>query len=224
MAIAYRYSGEEEKIVSGGTNGRVQTSVINTTLWQATGKATFNLVEPDHPERIVGWVCRPPISSQSGNIEEGDETILGGFVIGKSWRIRSGTQRSTLFKTQIIYKENWWLDPWYVPGNEIRGFYPPTLYHWRYPNAQYGYDTSTQQYYYTDVVLTYWHPANGDPIYTLKIFDANNSEIFSRTENERPIYVLRRQETCPPDTCPVDCVDHICCYGSDGIATYSYLK
>ena len=68
------------------------------------------------------------------------------------------------------------------------------------------------------------HPANGDPIYTLKIFDANNSEIFSRTEPERPIQIFRRQETCPPDTCPVDCGDHICCYGSNGIATYSYLK
>ncbi len=38
---------------------------------------------------------------------------------------------------------------------------------------------------------------------------------------------------CPPDTCPVDCGDlseaealrdRICCYGSNGIATYSYLK
>ena len=29
---------------------------------------------------------------------------------------------------------------------------------------------------------------------------------------------------CPPNTCPVDCGTHICCYGSDGITTYSYLK
>ena len=29
---------------------------------------------------------------------------------------------------------------------------------------------------------------------------------------------------CPPNTCAVDCGDHICCYGSDGISQFSYLK
>ena len=220
MAIVYRYSGEDQQTVPGGISWIIETSVINTTLWQATGKATNNLVQPDHPERIVGWVCRPSLSSQSGNIEEINATISGGFVIGKIWQIQS----STLFKTQLIYQENWWLSPSYVPGNEIRGFYPPTLYHWQYPQAGFTYDPSTRIYYYTDVVLTYWHPANGDPIYTLKIFNRDNREIFSRTEPDRPIQVFRRQETCPPDTCPVDCGDYICCYGSDGVATYSYLK
>ena len=223
MAIIYRYSEEEQQTVPNGKNYRIQPSVINTTQWQATGKATFNLVEPDHPERTVGWVGKPPLSSQNGSIVEGNTTITGGFVIGKVWRIQSGEEERTLYKTQLIYQEDWWLDPSYVPGNEIRGFYPPSLTHWRYPNAGYGYDTSTQEYYYTDVVITYWHPANGDLVYTLKIFDGD-TEIFSRTENERPIQVFFRQVTCPPNTCPVNCGTHICCYGSDGIATYSYLK
>ena len=29
---------------------------------------------------------------------------------------------------------------------------------------------------------------------------------------------------CPPNTCEVDCGNHICCYGSDGIAVSSFLK
>ena len=107
MAIVYRYPEEEQRTVPNGNSYQIQTSTINTTLWQATGKATFNLVEPDHPERTVGWVCRPPISSQSGNIVEGNITISGGFITGKVWKIQS----STLRKTQLNYRENWWLDP-----------------------------------------------------------------------------------------------------------------
>ena len=29
---------------------------------------------------------------------------------------------------------------------------------------------------------------------------------------------------CPPNTCEVDCGEHICCYGSDGIAVSNFLK
>lgn len=224
MPVVYTYPDENQRTVLEGDSWSVETSVINTTLWQATGKATNNLVEPDHPERIVGWSCRPALSSQSGNIVEVDVSIFGGFVTGRSWAIQSGTKRPTLFKTQSIYQENWWLEPWYVPGDLIRGFSPPTLYHWQYPQTAFGYDTSTRNYYYTDVVLTYWHPADGDPIYTLRIFDSNNSEIFNRTENERPIQVFKTDNVCPPNTCPVDCGDKICCYGSDGIAVSSLLK
>ncbi len=31
-------------------------------------------------------------------------------------------------------------------------------------------------------------------------------------------------ESCPKNTCAVDCGDKICCYGSDGIATNFYYK
>ena len=56
MAIIYRYSGEEQQTVPNGKSYRIQPSVINTTQWQATGKATFNLVEPIPPFFLDGRV------------------------------------------------------------------------------------------------------------------------------------------------------------------------
>ena len=32
------------------------------------------------------------------------------------------------------------------------------------------------------------------------------------------------EEECPDNTCKVDCGEHYCCYGSNGIAVYSFLK
>lgn len=224
MPIIYSYPDEQQRTVLDGVSWQIKILATNVTLWQATGKATNNLVEPDSEYRIVGWSCRPALPSQSGTIEDSPVSIFGGFVTGRSWGIRSGNDRPSLRKTQSIYKENWWLDPWYVPGDLIRGSLAPTLYHWRYPQTNYGYDTSVREYYYTDVVLTYWHPAECDFLYNLRIFDVDGNEIFTRTEDVRPLQVFRKDNVCPDNTCPVDCGDRVCCYGNDGIAIDSLLK
>ncbi len=224
MAIVYRYSGEEQRTVADGDNYKIEVSVINSTQWQATGKATNNLVASDHPERIVGWFTKQALNSQSGSLIEGDNTIGGGLLIGKTWQIESDGKKQTLYKNQLFYVENWWEEPWYTPGyGLLSAFYPPSLVSWQYASAGFGYDFNNRIDYYTDVVITYWHPVNGDPIYTLKIFKGNN-QIFSRTENERPLQVFFRENVCPPNTCPVDCGEKICCYGRDGIAVASYGK
>ncbi len=51
---------------------------------------------------------------------------------------------------------------------------------------------------------------------------SNEEVIFTRIELEQPEVAF--VGVCLPDTCEVDCGTHICCYGSDGITTYSYLK
>ena len=224
MAVVYRYPNEEQKVVPGGTRWKYEISVINTTEWQVTGKATNNLVAPSSDERTVGWFIKIPISSQAGSLIEVKDTIGGGFVIGKTWAWEFEGSKQTIYKESLRYKDKWWEEPWYTPGfGKISRFYPSSLRHWVHPSAGFTYDTSIKNYYYTDLVVTYWHPVNGEPLYTLKIFN-EDTEIFSRTENVRATQVFLRQETCPTNTCPVDCGDRICCYDSDGIATYSYLK
>ena len=155
MAIVYRYSGEEQRTVADGTRWEIEVSIINTTLWQPTGKATNNLVEPDHPERIVGWFTKQALNSKNGSLTEQNSETTWGLLVGKFWAIENGEQKFTLLKNRLIYVENWWEESWYNPGNGLlKAFYPPTLYKWRYADTGFGYDFSTQVDYYTDVVIT----------------------------------------------------------------------
>ena len=151
MAIVYRYSGEEQRTVADGTRWEFEVSVINTTLWQPTGKATNNLVEPDHPERIVGWFTKQALNSKNGSLTEQNSETTRGLLLGKVWAIEDGGQKFTLLKNRLSYVENWWEESWYNPGNGLlKAFYPPSLDKWKYAGTGFG----SQVDYYTDVVIT----------------------------------------------------------------------
>ncbi|MGF1542873.1 MAG: hypothetical protein ACFCU5_20925 [Pleurocapsa sp.] len=52
------------------------------------------------------------------------------------------------------------------------------------------------------------------------------TQIVAPSGNSAPAYTVScgLTDTCPENTCQVDCGTHYCCYGSDGIATHSFLK
>lgn len=58
---------------------------------------------------------------------------------------------------------------------------------------------------------------------TLQIFDAAGN-LLVNLQREFPTWDVEFLPIteCPPDTCPVNCGDHICCYGRDGIAVASF--
>lgn len=65
---------------------------------------------------------------------------------------------------------------------------------------------------------------------TLSIFDSVGNLLFSKLfTNDTPNVSVEcitepPDDSCPENTCQVDCGTHYCCYGSDGIAVHSYLK
>ena len=59
--------------------------------------------------------------------------------------------------------------------------------------------------------------------YTLNIFK-DGVQVFTRTSTDKPTVAIVETNQCPENTCEVDCGTHVCCYGSDGIAVFSYDK
>lgn len=68
-----------------------------------------------------------------------------------------------------------------------------------------------------------------EPIrYDFRVFykDPNKTEpvpLFQRISPDSPEVKLGEQK-CPPNTCAVDCGTHVCCYNSQGISVFNYLK
>lgn len=92
-----------------------------------------------------------------------------------------------------------------------------------------GYFTQEEKYWLVNYVYTvediqvfYVHPSNGDRTTTLNIYQ-NEDLIFSRTTINEGDPFVEITKICPSDTCPVRCGDRVCCYGSDGIATDTFL-
>ena len=76
--------------------------------------------------------------------------------------------------------------------------------------------------FYTVLYPGYFYQVTTErTFYKFEVF-SNQNIIFTRTELEQP--EVRFVGVCPPNTCPVDCGTHICCYGSDGIVVSSFSK
>jgi hypothetical protein len=59
--------------------------------------------------------------------------------------------------------------------------------------------------------------------YTFKVFE-DGVEIFRRTDPNQPQVILGSLDNCPENTCAVDCGTYVCCYNSQGISVFNYLK
>lgn len=51
-----------------------------------------------------------------------------------------------------------------------------------------------------------------------------NGEVIKAILGLRECPVIEKLNQCPENTCRVDCGTHYCCYNSEGISTFSYLK
>ncbi len=227
IEVRYTYPDEQQKAVDGDSYDIVFVDSINTTLWQATGKVT---VKSDfaggNGDKLQGFISRPTGNSGQSIVES--TVSWFSFIEGYDWELADNTNLysvNTLGVENAIYgyADNWWLQEGYQPCVEFGTNFLTRLIHWisgRTPS--FDLDFSIQIFRYINPEITYWHPANGTPLYKFTVYK-DGVEIFSRTETSTPRVILI-SEQCPPDTCPVDCGDYVCCYNSEGIAKFSYYK
>ena len=211
--VKYRYPGEEYKFVDGD-DYTLDLDYANVTLWQATGEAISQL--PGTEGEKVFWFTKKTFTAKEGAISSQILITIHNAPIGRFWTLPNAP--CYVLPTLI---ENWWLISASAARPQlITGFHPNLLLEYRHP--RYEFDKKTD--YYSDPVLTYWHPVNGDIIYTFRVFN-NGSETFSRTEiNQRPAQiVIQDKKECAPNLCPVICGADICCYDHQGIAQESFL-
>ena len=227
IEVRYTYPNEQQESVNGDSYDIVFVGSINTTLWQATGSVAVKSDFTDgNGDKLQGFISKPT-ENNSQSIIEIPVTRLS-FTDGYIWTLEDSTflysvNSLGLENATYGYADNWWLREDYQPCREFNTNFLTQLEHWRFARFPFGSpDFSTQIFRYINPVITYWHPANGTPLYKFTIYK-DGEEIFSRTEAATPTVILV-SEQCPPNTCPVDCGDHVCCYNSEGIATFCYLK
>ena len=212
--VKYRYPNEDFQYVEGD-NYSIDYELINVTKWQAAGEAIDQ--RSGQEGNIIGWFTEKTFSAPEGSITQKILTSAYGFPIGRYWAVDENTCR---FSRYLIGQ--WWLESFSAARPRLlTGFYPSILYEYKHPI----HEPENKIYYYSDPVITYWHPANGDVLFTFRVFN-NGSETFSRTEINKypsPVYILEEKQ-CSSNLCPVLCHDTICCYDNQGIAQESFLK
>ncbi len=212
--VKYRYPGEDFQYVEGDDYS-IDYEFSNVTEWQATGEAISQL--PGEEGQKVGWFTKQTFSAPEGSITKRDVTNIYAFPLGKLWAVET---KNCYLNRYLVGQ--WWLESFSSAYPRLlTGLYPPILYEHRHPVHQ----PENKTYYYLNPVITYWHPANGDIVFTFRVFN-NGSETFSRTEINRyayPVYILEEKQ-CSSNLCPVLCDDRICCYDNQGIAQESFLK
>lgn len=197
--VVYRYPNEQQKTIEDANNWRYSVEYINTTIWQGTGEAT-NI----YGEKL--YFIWEPVTQRQDNIIPVDVFSLAPRI-GQNWALN--------------------IPPYDSPNSSYSNLTTSSgqnLVYWRHPRINSGWDFSIREYLYQEKPsISYWQPVNGTPVYTLHIY-RDNTEVFSRTEEFYPVQVFLIEKKCPDNTCSVDCGTHICCYGSDKIATYYYTK
>ena len=212
--VKYRYPGEDYQFVDGD-DYKLDLDYANVTSWQATGEATSQL--PGTEGQKVRWFTEKTFSVPEGTISSQVLKQANGAPVGRYW-----TFPTTPCKFYSSLVGQWWLKSASAARPRLlTAFYPSTLYEYRHP----PYDFENKTDYYSEPVITYWHPVNGDIIYTFRVFN-NGSETFSRTEiNKRPNpIIIQDKKQCSSNLCPVLCGANICCYNNQGISEESFLQ
>ena len=222
MAVVYRYSGEYTKRINKAASFEISEELIDTTVWQLTAKAdsildgiTYLIIAIPLFDSII------PIGQVSSYVSSFYYPLdIGGRAPGNRWQFRNNN-KTCQFYTYGEWENSVHFKP--TEGQAISTRATGIVYEWR---EEYIYSyTGRRIYVFPDPPFDYfWYPANGTRVYTLRVFDRDGIEMSSISRTSRPITVFVIKDFCPVDTCEVDCGNHICCYGSDGIASYSYLK
>ena len=212
--VKYRYPEEDFQYVEGDDYS-IDYEFHNVTQWQATGEAISQLSGEEGQK--IGWFTKKTFSVKEGSITQKILTTAYGIPIGRHWAVDANT---CYFSRYLVGQ--WWLESLgSAQPRLLSDFYPPILYEYKHP----VHEPENKTYYYSNPVLTYWHPANGNMVFTFRVFH-NGSETFSRTQINRypyPVYILEEKQ-CSSNLCPVLCDDTICCYDNQGIAQESFLK
>ena len=212
--VKYRYPDEDFQYVEGDDYS-INYEFVNVTEWQATGEAIDQ--RPGQEGNTIGWFTEKTFSAPEGSITQNTITTSYGFPIGRAWAVDAKT---CYLSSNLVGQ--WWLESFGAAQPRLlTGLYPSILYEYKHPI----HEPENKTYYYSNPTITYWHPANGDIVYTFRVFN-NGSETFSRTEINKypyPVNILEEKQ-CAQNLCPVLCDDIICCYDNQGIAQESFLK
>jgi hypothetical protein len=246
VAVKYKYKNEPDKIVKDTNNYKIVPGVVpgTATEWQLLMKGTIVNKHGDGIDHPYLYTCRPCktpdlvlterlhyATAMTGNLIEGVSFAGGVKVVGAYWFV-TGNGTTEMIRSSMPYDH-------YLSDLQKNPFYPQpgggAIQARRlgdegqhYSNISLGlswgmFYTPNRKYRNIDMKALKVHPTNGTPNYTLEIFK-DDSQKFNRTELYAPEYVkvIQDGEECPEGTCPVQCGNHVCCYGSNGIAVSSY--
>ena len=243
VAVRYKYLDEPEVVIDDANDYDISNSIdlSTTTQWQAVGSYNF-ASNPDEIKVFCTSVISPLDSTLSeflwyaeldGNkvrqiyLEPQEGHPLEPVI--SNWRIGNKPVRHWYDLEDYPDILNPASETRRNPGIPIylTSSYNPNVRHYQryYDTPSVGRVWNGLENFKTEnLTIAFWHPANGTKLYTLEIFQDGIS-VFSRTETYRPEYVevFINDKECPENTCPVKCGENVCCYGSDGIATESFL-
>ena len=247
MAIEYQYPNEEKELIELGNNYRITpTNFLYQPIgvyyqnykpedkfyWGGTGlllepRLTFNLSESSvtYPNGQTVYTYTWSYIGQGYRFSRSSASPTSSRFI--NWD--NGIQNNHACQQLIYGGGNQWQYPIvgeldYSQIGNSSSFY----------KTRSGSLTESRQYqafgefiietlpFFTLLYPGYFHRKPTErTFYKFEVF-SNQNIIFTRTDLEQPEVTLIG--VCPPNTCEIDCGTHVCCYGSDGIAVFSFEK
>lgn len=225
MKVKYKYHGESPVIVPDGDSYTIEFSRIDhQNYYQAIG--TYAHISSGETRAFAST----PIKGDAGTIEIWDDysrkpwaivhPLYGNDTVGKHFIYEVQGDAQTFFNNYPTFHSSANRPVFFYTGEYIVNRSVYTLNNIYSPNPN---DTEFRRFQGENPQILFWHPVTYTPRYELKIFQ-NGVLIYTRVEEYEPEYVvIIPYRECPPNTCPVQCNQNVCCYGSDGIATETFL-